>query len=40
MATIWLLNLWRKRFALLVAWHILASIWLATYAFPYFGELL
>jgi hypothetical protein len=40
MTTVWLLNLRRKRFTLLVAWHFLASIWLATYAFPYFGELL
>ena len=29
----------RRRFWIVVFWHFLAAIWLASYAFPYYGEL-
>jgi hypothetical protein len=29
----------KPRFAVVFAWHLLAAVWLASYAFPYYGEL-
>jgi hypothetical protein len=40
MLIVWLLTLRRQRFTLVAAWHFLASLWLVTYALPYFGEVL
>jgi hypothetical protein len=37
---VWLANRNRSRFSAVVVWHFLASVWLASYAFPYFGEVL
>lgn len=36
---IWIHNRRRQRYVFVVLWHMLASLWLASYAFPYYGEL-
>jgi hypothetical protein len=39
LAGLWLVNRRRSSYFLVLAWHLLVSIWLTSYAFPYFGEL-
>jgi hypothetical protein len=39
LAVLWVLNRRRRSYALVAVWHALAALWLASYAFPYYGEL-
>ena len=39
LAGLWIANRRRQSYIFVFLWHLLASVWLASYAFPYYGEL-
>lgn len=39
LAGLWVADYRRRGFLLVLIWHLLVSVWLASYAFPYYGEL-
>lgn len=38
LAGLWIANRRRQSYIFVFLWHLLASVWLASYAFPYYGE--
>lgn len=39
LAGLWIADRRRQSYIFVFLWHLLASVWLASYAFPYYGEL-